>query len=76
MYLAWARVLCEEYETLLDALDQHQLTLIDPYGATNPAEFFAVVSELFFEKPRQLEKRHPELYEQLRGFYQQDPAQS
>jgi len=76
MYLAWARVLGHEYETLLDALDHHRQTLIDPYGATNAAEFFAVVSELFFEKPQQLEKRHPELYEQLRGFYQQDPARS
>ena len=76
MYLAWARVLGHEYEMLLDALDHHRQTLIDPYGATNAAEFFAVVSELFFEKPQQLEKRHPELYEQLRGFYQQDPARS
>ena len=74
MYLAWARVLGHEYESLLDALEHHRRTLIDPYGATNPAEFFAVVTELFFEKPRQLEKGHPELYEQLRGFYRQDPA--
>ncbi|MEM7136474.1 MAG: M90 family metallopeptidase [Myxococcota bacterium] len=74
MYLAWARVLGHEYEALLDDLDHHRRTLIDPYGATNAAEFFAVVSELFFEKPKQLAKKHPELYEQLRGFYQQDPA--
>ena len=76
MYLAWARVLGDEYQTLLDDLDHHRRTLIDPYGATNPAEFFAVVSELFFEKPRQLEKQHPELYAQLEGFYKQDPAQA
>lgn len=76
MYLAWARVLGDEYESLLEALDHHRQTLIDPYGATHPAEFFAVVSELFFEEPRQLEERHPELYEQLRDFYQQDPARS
>lgn len=75
-YLAWARVLGHEYETLLDALDHHRRTLIDPYGATNAAEFFAVVSELFFEKPRQLEQQHPELYKQLRGFYEQDPART
>ncbi|MGB5809750.1 MAG: M90 family metallopeptidase [Polyangiales bacterium] len=74
MYLAWARVLGQEYESLLDDLDHHRRTLIDPYGATNAAEFFAVVSELFFEKPRQLAQKHPELYEQLRSFYQQDPA--
>ncbi|MDH3202980.1 MAG: zinc-dependent peptidase [Myxococcales bacterium] len=76
MYLAWARVLGDEYNALLDALDHHLPTLIDPYGATNPAEFFAVVSELFFERPHELKDRHPELYEQLRGFYQQDPARS
>jgi len=74
MYLAWARVLGHEYEALLDSLEHHRRTFIDPYGATNPAEFFAVVTELFFEKPKQLAKRHPELYEQLRGFYKQDPA--
>lgn len=74
LYRAWARVLGHEYEGLLDSLEHHRKTLIDPYGATNPAEFFAVVTELFFEKPKQLEKRHPELYEQLRGFFKQDPA--
>ena len=69
-----ARVLGEEYTALLDDLKHHRRTLIDSYGATNPAEFFAVVTELFFEKPHQLKERHPALYEQLRGFYQQDPA--
>ena len=43
------------------------------YGATNPAEFFAVVTETFFEKPEQLRERHPELYEQMKLFYRQDP---
>jgi Mlc titration factor MtfA (ptsG expression regulator) len=74
MYLAWARVLGQEYQSLLDDLDHHRRTLIDPYGATNPAEFFAVVSELFFEKPMQLRRQHPELYAQLQSFYRQDPA--
>lgn len=74
MYLAWARVLGHEYEELVDELEHQRRTSIDPYGATNPAEFFAVVTEAFFEKPRQLKKRHPELYEQFRGFYDQDPA--
>jgi len=44
------------------------------YGATNPAEFFAVATEAFFEKPLALRLRHPELYGQLRLYYQQDPA--
>ena len=73
MYLAWARILGHEYDELLDDLKHNHKHLIDGYGATNPAEFFAVVSELFFEKPKQLKKRHPELYGQLQLFYQQDP---
>ena len=44
------------------------------YGATSPAEFFAVITEMFFEKPRALKRRHPELYAELAGFYRQDPA--
>lgn len=74
MYTAWARVLSLEYRQLLEALETGHRHLIDAYGATNPAEFFAVVTELFFERPVALKKRHPELYEQFRLFYQQDPA--
>ncbi len=73
-YIAWARVLGKEYQSLLDNLEHHRKTLLDSYAATNPAEFFAVVTEFFFEKPVQLKNRHPELYEQLRTFYQQDPV--
>jgi MtfA peptidase len=54
----------------------HHRNLIDKYGATNPAEFFAVVTEVFFEKSRQLRSTHPELYRQLQSFYHQDPAAS
>jgi Mlc titration factor MtfA (ptsG expression regulator) len=74
MYTAWARVLGAEYNNLLVDLERNHRPLIDAYGATSPAEFFAVVTEAFFEKPRQLKRRHPELYEQLHEFYQQDPA--
>ena len=49
-------------------------TDIDPYGATNAAEFFAVVTEAFFEKPRPLRRKHPELYDELKLYYKQDPA--
>jgi len=45
------------------------------YGATNPAEFFAVVPETFFEKLRQMKKRHPELYEELWDYYKLDPVE-
>lgn len=72
MYVAWARVLSEEYKDLLDHLKHHHKSDIDAYGATNPAEFFAVVTEYFFEKPIQLKQRHPELYEQFKNFYNLD----
>jgi Mlc titration factor MtfA (ptsG expression regulator) len=74
MYTAWARVLGHEYKSLLEDLMKNHKHLIDAYGATNPAEFFAVVTEAFFEKPLQLKQHHPELYEQFKLFYQQDPA--
>jgi MtfA peptidase len=74
MYTAWARVLSNEYNSLLIDIEQNHQHLIDAYGATNPAEFFAVVTEAFFEKPLQLKSHHPDLYEQLQSFYQQDPA--
>ncbi len=74
MYVAWARVLGREYEHLLEDLGKHHRTIIDAYGATNPAEFFAVVTETFFERPVALQKRHPELYDQMKSFYLQDPV--
>jgi Mlc titration factor MtfA (ptsG expression regulator) len=74
MYREWSRVLGREYEALVDSVEQGRITVIDKYGATSPAEFFAVVTELFFEKPLELESFHPELYEQLKTYYGQDPA--
>lgn len=73
-YIAWARVLGSAYEQLQKDLEHHRRTLIDGYGATNPAEFFAVVTECFFEQGAAMRRRYPELYEQLREFYRQDPA--
>ena len=74
MYLAWTRVLGHDFDQLVRETERHHRTLIDRYGATNPAEFFAVVTETFFEKPRQLRSKHPALYLQLQQFYRQDPA--
>jgi Mlc titration factor MtfA (ptsG expression regulator) len=73
-YTAWARVLGREYGSFLNDLEHHRRTLLDEYGATDPAEFFAVATEFFFEKSIQLRERHPALYEQLKLFYKQDPA--
>jgi len=72
-YSAWARVLGAEYERLRQARRQHRKSVLDTYGATNPAEFFAVATECFFEKPVQMKKKHPELYEELKEYYRQDP---
>jgi MtfA peptidase len=48
-------------------------TLLDTYGATDPAEFFAVSVEAFFERPRALRARHPRLYAELQKYFNQDP---
>ena len=73
-YAAWAGVMSAEFAALRDADDTGASTLIDKYGATNIAEFFAVITEAFFERPRGLRDRHPELYSELQRFYEQDPA--
>ena len=75
MYATWARVLGEEYKRLQQDTALGKVTLLDQYGATNPAEFFAVATEFFFEKPQQLRQQLAQLYEELRGFYKQDPSQ-
>ncbi len=74
MYVDWARVLGQEYQLLIDAAEQGKPTLLDQYGATSPAEFFAVSTECFFEKPVEMSVIYPDLYEQLKLFYGQDPA--
>jgi Mlc titration factor MtfA (ptsG expression regulator) len=74
MYIAWARVLGSEYAALIDSVRNGEPTLLDGYGATSPAEFFAVATEFFFERPVELRMLHPELYDQLKLFYRRDPA--
>ena len=72
-YKTWARVLSKEYEGLRrNALSGRQ-DIMDAYGATNPAEFFAVATETFFEKPKQMKLVHTELYEELKSYYGLDP---
>jgi Mlc titration factor MtfA (ptsG expression regulator) len=73
-YLAWARVMSAEFNALRNASNAGQPTLLDQYGSTNPAEFFAVITEAFFERPRALKKKHPALFAQLQRFYKQDPT--
>ena len=73
-YAAWARVLRGEYEQHRVRAESGQPSVLDSYGATNPAEFFAVATEAFFERPRALQQGHPALYNELKAFYRQDPA--
>jgi Mlc titration factor MtfA (ptsG expression regulator) len=73
-YASWVAVMEDEYERLRRDSALGRYSVLDYYGAMNPAEFFAVSTEAFFEKPTVLAKRHPELYAELRAFFQQDPA--
>jgi MtfA peptidase len=73
-YRVWARVLSSESEHLRANVEAGEKSVLDDYGATNPAEFFAVATETFFERPFALKQRHPALYEELRAFYRQDPT--
>jgi MtfA peptidase len=73
-YVSWARVLGDEYHQLRRDTELGRTDVLDEYGATNPAEFFAVATESFFEKPIQLRRKHPQLYEELKAYYHQDPA--
>jgi MtfA peptidase len=70
---AWATVLGDELEALRQAADAGEPTLLDPYGAEDAAEFFAVATETFFERAEELSRQHPRLYAELRRFYAQDP---
>ena len=69
----WAQVLSQEFQHLQLLLAQGHTGLIEPYAATDAAEFFAVVSELFFEKPAELAALHPALYGELCGYYGVNP---
>lgn len=70
----WREVMTSEYGRLIADEAHGTPTVLDTYGATNPAEFFAVATENFFERPRLLRERHPELYGLLRMYYRQDPG--
>jgi MtfA peptidase len=73
--LTWAQVMRSEFASLRAADDTGIPTLLDTYGATNPAEFFAVAVEAFFEQPYALHAQHPKLYGELQQFFRQDPME-
>jgi Mlc titration factor MtfA (ptsG expression regulator) len=74
-YRDWSQVMQAEFERLQLAVSHGRPTVIDPYGATNPAEFFAVASEAFFKKSKELATHHPALFAQLRQFYRVEPRE-
>jgi Mlc titration factor MtfA (ptsG expression regulator) len=75
IYPRWQKVMKEEYEHLCEEAEHAVRDVIDWYGATNPAEFFAVTTESFFCNPLALQKAHGKLYDLFVEFYQLDPAE-
>lgn len=70
----WVRVFKEAYHVFERAAASRRRTLVDPYGAEDPAEFFAVVTESFFERSLALRREHAALYDALSAYYRVDPA--
>lgn len=70
----WAKAFQASYEDFCTLVEKQKPSPLDSYGATNPAEFFAVATETFFEKPKQLQETYPNLYTQLRHYYGLDPS--
>jgi Mlc titration factor MtfA (ptsG expression regulator) len=71
----WKAVMTAAFEVLNESADMEEETLLDPYGATDPAEFFAVATETFFERAEELALDHPALFNELKKFYCVDPRQ-
>ena len=69
----WDEVSAREFDQLVHEVERGEPTLLDPYGATDPAEFFAVASECFFEQPAEMKRQHAELFDLLSRFYHLDP---
>ena len=73
-YASWAQVLSKEYQALRGKAKKHRRSVLNRYGATHPAEFFAVATEAFLEKAKQMKKKHPDLYDELKRYYKLDPV--
>jgi len=72
---SWSQTFAAAYQDLNDRINVGKTTVIDNYAATSPAEFFAVLSEVFFEKPDQLLSEYPDVYQHMIEFFRQDPLQ-
>lgn len=73
---AWRDAFVPAYEDFCRRVDHGEYTTLDPYAASAPAEFFAVMSEAFFCLPQRLHEEYPAVYEQLALFYRQQPLSS
>lgn len=73
-YATWSEIMRKEYATLQYQAEHRLPSLFNYYGATNPAEFFAVVTETFFEQPEPFYQQHPALYQQMSQFFKLDPV--
>ena len=71
---AWAAAFQPAYDDFCQRVDDGEETALDPYGADHPSEFFAVMSEAFFETPGLLQQEYPAVYAQLARYFRQDPA--
>ncbi len=71
----WIDIVGQEYDAFIKKIKRNHHDVIDDYGATNPAEFFAVTTETFFEKPKQLLKSHPDLFKEFSDYYECDPRE-
>lgn len=69
----WSRAFTAAYDNLCREVDRGRPTALDPYAADSPGEFFALISEAFFETPGVVNEIYPDVYRQLQAFYRQDP---
>jgi len=70
----WQQTMTIAYDDLRHSLRHHRKSWLDPYGATKPAEFFAVLTETFYQQPQHLKEQQPAVYDLLRDFYRIDPV--
>lgn len=73
-YQSWSKTFAKQFALLKQQATHGQPSLFDYYGATEPAEFFAVTTEVFFEQPKPFFQQHPRLYNQLKAYYHVDPV--
>jgi MtfA peptidase len=72
-YKEWADIMKPEFDSLIKRSEENKRTVLDSYGAENPAEFFAVATETFYEKPAKLQEKHPKLFDLLTKYYGVNP---